>query len=265
MSANILFISETTLKTRMGLSEAIDGKQLTAQIKVAQDLYVQSALGSPLFLRLQSGIDADNLDVNESTLLDSYVVDCLCWYTMSLLPMSLSYQFFAKGVLQKTAEESQAPSRADLELIASSYKQTAEFYKQRMIDYLRENYSLYSSYYNFTAGYDTIFPELKAYTCPIWLGNSYSDYKNISLSGSGNTDGASHRIEVTPTTGVSSFTIPGLSGSSVVLVAVRSGLVKGITTAATSNTGYLQIVGATCTLPTGDIVADGELFIFTYR
>ena len=133
MSANILFISENLIKSRTGISDAIDGKQLKPHIKVAQDVYLQPALGSTLYLRLQSGVEADNLSNLEKTLLDNYVTDCLLWYTMSLLPFGLGYQFFSKGILQKTSEESNTPSRADLELIGNEYKKTAEFYKQRLL------------------------------------------------------------------------------------------------------------------------------------
>lgn len=265
MSANIIFINETTLKNRTGISDAIDGKQIKPQIKLAQDMYVQTALGSTLYLRLQAGVEADNLNASETILLNTYVTDCLVWYTMSLLPMALGYQFFAKGVLQKTSEESQTPSRGDLELIASSYKQTAEFYKQRMIDYLRENYTLYSEYFNTGSGYDTIFPELKAYTCPIWLGGEKADYANRSFSGNNVVSSGTTTLYITPGTGVTSFTITGLPSGPVILIATRSGMVKGITTIATANTMYLQINGSVCTLPTGDITGDGELFTFTYR
>ena len=264
MSANVLFIGEEVLKSRTGISEAIDSKLLKPQIKLAQDMYIQTALGSALYLRLQAGIEAANLNSNETILLNTYITDCLVWFTMSELPMALGYQVFSKGFLQKTSEESQAPSRADLELLSSNYKNKGEFYKQRLINYLRENWSLYSEYYNYSAGYDVIFPQANAYTCPIWLGDSTTEFGNRTYNGNSSGDGT-HRIEVSPTIGVSSFTIPGLTGSSVVIIAVRSGLVKGITNAATTNTGYLQINGATCTLPTGDLVQAGELFIFTYR
>lgn len=264
MSANVLLLSTATFKSRTGVSEAIDDAKLTPNIKKAQDMYIQTALGSPLFLRLQSGKEANNLNANETLLLDNFITDALLWYTMSLLPIALGYQLFSKGFLQKTAEETTAPSRADLELLASGYKSDGEFYKQRLIDYLRENYSLYQEYWNFTAGLDTIFPELKAYTCGIWLGSDKSEYGNRTFSGN-NSNGATATIQITPTAGVSSFTITGLPSSAVVIIATRSGLVKGITNAATTNTMYLQINGSTCTLPTGDVVGSGELFTFTYR
>ncbi len=263
MSANILFISESLIKSRTGISDAIDGKQIFPQIKIAQDMFVQPALGSALYLRLQSGVEADNLSSSETTLLNTYVTDCLLWYTVSLLPFALGYQFFSKGVLQKTSEESNTPSRADLELISKQYKQTAEFYKQRLINYLRENYLTYSEYFNPGSGYDIIFPETRAYTCPIYLGGAMTP-TDARYSGNNSISGMTQTIEVSPTTGVDNFIVPQFANM-VVIIATRSGLVKGITTAPTANTMYLQINGTTVTLPTGDVVQDGELFTFTLR
>jgi len=79
MSANILFISPALIKSRTGISDAIDDKQIKPQIKVAQDIYIQPALGSTLYIRLQEGVDANNLTAAESTLLNSYVTDALIW------------------------------------------------------------------------------------------------------------------------------------------------------------------------------------------
>ena len=133
MSKNIIFITETLFKERTGASNAIDGKQIFPMIKVAQDLYIQPTLGSRLYKRLQLGIESDNLTDNEKTLLDEYVTDTLIWYTMSMLPLIMGFQLFSKGFLQKTSEESQAPSRSDLELIEQKYKSMAEFYNTRMV------------------------------------------------------------------------------------------------------------------------------------
>lgn len=263
MSANILFLSETTLKSRTGMSENIDGKQLKPQIKLAQDMYVQTALGSTLYMRLQSGIEADNLTVTETTLLNNFVTDCLIWYTMSLLPFALGYQFFSKGVLQKTSEESNTPSRGDLELISNQYKQTAEFYKMRLIEYLRENYLLYSEYFNPGSGFDVIFPETKAYTSPIYLGDRYAPDIPKAFTNS-NSMGTPTTVYITPAAGLNSFIVPELTAK-VVLIAMRSGQVKGVTNAPTTNSLYLQINNITVTLPIGDVTEPNELFSFTYR
>ena len=263
MSANTLFISPELIKSRTGISVSIDDKNINPQIKVAQDMYIQPSLGSTLYKRLQDGITATDLSADEKVLLNTYVTDCLVWYTVSLLPFALGYQFFSKGVLQKTSEESNTPSRADLELISNQYKGTAEFYKKRMVDFLKQNYSLYNEYLNTGAGFDVIFPEQKAYTCPIYLGDAY-DYSKPGISNGGSVTSMSNKIkEYMPAAGLSTFTVAELTGKVVVSV-VRGGLGKGITSTATIDTQYVQVNDNVIILPTGDVTY-GELFIFEYR
>lgn len=262
MSKNILFITEQLFKERTGASNAIDGKQLFPMIKVAQDMYIMPALGSALYGRLQNGIENDNLTSSETTLLNDYVTDAVIWYTMSMLPMVMGFQLFSKGFLQKTSEESNAPSRSDLELIEQKYKSMAEFYNTRMIRYLQENYANFYEYINTGSGWDVVLPENKSYSCPIYLGD-YSGSRNPRSVNSVTGVKTPQLVYVTPNESVSSFNVNELSGKTV-LLAIRSGFSKGITSTATDDTNYLQIVGIQVTLPTGDVTMTDELFIFQY-
>lgn len=262
MSKNILLITEQTFKERTGASNAIDGKQIFPMIKVAQDMYIQTALGSGLYNRLLDGIVADNLNANETYLIDYYITDTLIWYTMSMLPMALGFQLFSKGFLQKQSEESQTPSRSDLELIEQKYTSMAEFYKTRLIKYLQTNYTQFYEYYNTQMDIDTIFPETKAYTSAIYLGESYLTrypYLN-STSGSANL----FIVYYTAIGGETSFSISELIGRTTIL-AFRGGLQKGITALPTNDTEYLQLTNGTITLPVGDVAQANELFTFSYR
>lgn len=260
MSKNILFITETLFKERTGASTAIDGKQIFPIIKVAQDIYIQGALGSTLYKRLQDGIEDDDLNNSEKELLDDYITDTLVWYTMSLLPMSMGFQLFSKGFLQKTAEESTAPSRSDLELIEARYSKTAEYYKTRLIKYLQENYTSFWEYLNNTQTIDTIFPESRGYTCPIYIGED-NQPKFINSSSSTLTLNVANYIAVG---GENSFAM-GILSNRQVLAATRSGLAKVVTESVTIDTGYLQITGGVVTLATGDVAIVGELFTFLYK
>lgn len=262
MSKNILFITEQLFKERTGASNAIDGKQLFPMVKVASDIHIQPALGSQLYLRLQAGVTANNLSANEKLLIDNFITDTLIWYTMSMLPMSMGFQLFSKGFLQKTSEESNTPSRSDLELIEQKYSSMAEFYKTRLIKYLQENYLLYPEYYLYTLTVDGIEPDRKAYTCPIWLGEGYQKNPNYVNSTSQNI--GLTNVYFTAVGGETSFNVNQLVGRTS-LAAFRSGLAKIITLGATADTGYIQINSGTVTLPTGDVAMAGELFTFLYR
>lgn len=263
MSKNILFITEQLFKERTGASNAIDAKQLFPMIKVAGDIYIQPALGSKLYTRLQEGIAADNLTQNEKDLIDFYITDALVWYTMSMLPITMGYQLFSKGFLQKTSEESNTPSRQDLELIEQKYQSMAEFYKTRLIKYLQTNYILFYEYINTGSGWDVIFPEDKAYNCPIYLGSGY-ELENPRYVNSASGYNSPSIVYYTAVGGEHTFNVNALAGRTL-LVASRGGLAKGVTTTPTADTSYLQINGQVVTLPTGDIAMAGELFTFLYR
>jgi len=261
MSKNILFITETLFKERTGASTAIDGKQIFPIIKVAQDIYIQGALGSNLYNRLQQGIDDDDLTVSEKLLLDDYVTDALVWFTMSMLPMTMGYQLFSKGFLQKTAEESQAPDQKTLELIESRYKELAEFYKTRLIQFLQANYTSYQEYLQNTAALDAIFPETKAYTCPIYLGEPE---RHPNWVNSFNGTLTLNEVRYVATGGETTFNVADIANKQTMLV-IRGGLGRAVTTTPTNDTMFIQVNSSVVTLPTGDAALAGELFVFLYK
>ena len=169
MSLNTLFISVQSIKDRTGLHANVDEKLILPEIKTAQDMYIMPALGSTFYNRLQAGINGSNLNGNEQSLLNNYVTDCLIYYVMSELPMGLSYQFYNKGLLRKSGENQENPSMQDMIDVANRYRTRAEFYKQRLIKYLRQNNTMFPEYLNYTSGIDTILPDLEGYTTSLFL------------------------------------------------------------------------------------------------
>ena len=263
MSLNILFISEQLIKDRTGISNSIDGKQLKPIIKLAQDKYILPTLGSGLYDRLQSGIENANLTDDEKTLLNDYVTDCLLWLTMGEAVQMLGFQFFSKGVLQKTSEESNAPGKGALELLERKYISNGEFYKQRLIAYLQENYALYEQYLNPGAGLDVIFPQTKAFSSPIYLGRGANARINRILSGGGGNS-ATNYYQYVATADGTSFTITALTGRTILAV-TRSGMAKIITSQATTDSNYIQVNNNVFTAPTGNDFITGETFTILYR
>ena len=172
MSLNVLFISVDSIKDRSGLHNNLDEKLIFPEIKAAQDIYILPALGSALYNRLQTGITNNDLTALETTLLNDYIVDTLVNFVLSELPQGLSYQFYNKGLLRKAGDNSEYPSMQDMIDVANRYKARGEFYKQRMIKYLRQNITSYPLYSNYGSGIDAIKPDRDAYNSTIWLGET---------------------------------------------------------------------------------------------
>jgi len=170
---NTLFISVSSIKERTGLHANVDDKLVLPEIKTAQDMYIHPLLGSALYERLQDGIDANNLTADEVALLDNFVTDTLIYYVLSELPTGLSYQFYNKGLVRKTSDNTDQPQMQDLLDISSRYRKRAEFYAERMVKFLKQNAAQgkYNLYLNPGSGLDAIHPDNSAYSTTIYLGD----------------------------------------------------------------------------------------------
>jgi hypothetical protein len=266
MSLNIYFISEQTIKDKTGISNAIDGKLLNPAIKLAQDMFLQPALGSNLYNRLQSGVQSNNLTTNEIKLIDNYIIDCLCWATMANLSHAISYQVFAKGIHQKTAEDSQLPSKNEIDAIETRYKDYAEYYKDRLIKFLQANQVLYPTYLNGAISVDSIYPSKDAYECPIYIGSGKKGFDrtaNFNNNGGSVLSASLKTARYTAVGGETSFTLSDLSSAAIYLSFRGISKVELVSTVNTDTT-KLQRVGSLITLPTGDVAMPNEVFEFLY-
>lgn len=180
---NICFINVNTIKERSALHSNVDDKLILPEILTAQDMYILPSLGSRLYNRLQDGIDQNNLTADEVDLLDNFITNALVYFTLSELPVGLSYQFYNKGLVRKTSDNTDQPNMQDLIDVASRYRTRAEFYTQRLIKHLKQVSSTsdkFQEYVNYGSGVDIIKPERDAYQASIWLGDSY-DCKPMSF------------------------------------------------------------------------------------
>jgi hypothetical protein len=180
---NICFINVNTIKERSALHTNVDDKLILPEILTAQDMYLLPALGTALYNRLQTGIENNNLTADEVDLLDNFITNPLVYFTLSELPVGLSYQFYNKGLVRKTSDNTDQPNMQDLIDVASRYRTRAEFYTQRLIKHLKQVSSTtnkFQEYVNYGTGVDIVKPERDAYQASIWLGDDY-DCKPISF------------------------------------------------------------------------------------
>ena len=180
MSRKILFITPQTIKERTGLHANVDEKLISPEIMTAQDMFIHTALGTALYNRLLDGIENNNLTDAEENLITGYISDTLVYYVLSELPVGLSMQFYNKGLIRKSGEGQTEPSMQDMIDVANRYKARAEFYKDRLILYIKETASkgqLFQEYINPGSGVDTIHPDRQAYTISVHLDDYSSRHR----------------------------------------------------------------------------------------
>lgn len=182
---DVLLVSDTMIKERTAIHGNIDPKLIYPDIKVAQDMYILPILGTALYEKLQTiisdgTISSDATKVNYKNLIDKYLCDALMYFTLSELPTTISYQFWNKGVLRKQGESTELPTMSELIDLSNKYKNRAEFYAERLRLYVVQNAaSMFPEYLNPGSTIDTVTPEQRAFTNPIYLGdNQDSPYCN---------------------------------------------------------------------------------------
>jgi len=161
------FLSEETLKERTVVSAHVDTKLLNQAIWDVQERVMQPILGTTLYNRLVAGIDAEDLTAEETTLLEDYLTNAMLFYVIAELPYMLGYKFHNKNVLKKTAENAEAASMSELADVMKYYMNKAEFYEQRAIVFLKEQYKL-GIFPEYAECYDMP-PNQSGYRCGIVL------------------------------------------------------------------------------------------------
>jgi hypothetical protein len=175
MSKNILLISVTILKERTDIHGNVDEKLIYPHIKYVQDAFIKPILGSALFDKLQTLIDdgtiTDLANANYKFLIDEYLIDTMIWYIKSELQVDISFQTWNKGVVRKVGENTDMPTMSELIDLAGRYKNKAEYYGTRMRDYIRANANVkYTEYLNPGSTIDTVTPDQRTFTMPVYLG-----------------------------------------------------------------------------------------------
>lgn len=178
MSKSILLISVDILKERTDIHGNVDPKLIYPHIKYVQDAFIKPVLGSALFDKLQTLINADNIgdagNADYKLLLDEYLIDTLIWYVKSELQVDMSFQTWNKGVVRKQGESTELPTMSELMDLSNRYKNKGEYYANRMklfiIDQNSRNQK-YPEYTNPGSTVDTVTPEHRNFSLPVYLGD----------------------------------------------------------------------------------------------
>tara|TARA_R100000655_G_scaffold48668_2_gene86128 strand:- start:3166 stop:3747 length:582 start_codon:yes stop_codon:yes gene_type:complete len=142
-----LMISATRLKKDTALGGSVDDNLIMPYILLAQDMYILPILGTDLDAKIKSDIQAGSLTGNYKTLVETYIQPALVQFSFAELAPFMRLRFVNNAIVVMGAtEQSSSATFEDLSPIISRSQDAAEFYRQRCIDYLRNNSSLFSEY-----------------------------------------------------------------------------------------------------------------------
>ena len=146
----VLFISEAKLKDSTAINLNVDNKILLPYVLQSQQLYVKTKLGTDLYEKLESLIIAGTVNAvgNEAyaTLLNDYIGTQLPNYALYHCIPFLRFKVENGNIYSKTSETGTALTTEESQHLREEVLNTAQYFTERMIDYICNNNSLFPEY-----------------------------------------------------------------------------------------------------------------------
>lgn len=170
---DVLLIDEGLIKSTTNISDNVSGEYILPAIKLAQDIDLESVIGSNLREALQKKVVDGSIaeDNMYKTLLDNYIQPYLTYCTIVHLIPNISWKIANAGVLTTSDEKMSPVSSIEVDKVKAHYKHLSDVYKDRLQRFLC------SKYINFK--------ELHSYkSCDEIRANLYSSAScNLNLGG----------------------------------------------------------------------------------
>ena len=145
---NTFLISEVKLREYTDLDNNVDTALIKNAIREAQDIRLQSIIGTLLYQKIMDLVDSGDISLSENakykTILDSYIQDYLIyaayWYSLDAIYLRSRNN----GLIQPNGgENSDAVDRSLYNLKRSSVENKMEFYAEKLTEYIIEENTQY--------------------------------------------------------------------------------------------------------------------------
>lgn len=169
---NVYFITTSYIKRYYSgyLDQNIDDDALNSFILIAQNVRIQSVLGYELYMRFINDINTYQEPQGQQYvfLMNNYIQPAVALWTIYEAAPNLGFKITNKAVSQKSSEYGQPSSRQDIEYIRQQISNNAQFYSQRIREYITNYPNDFPEYYQIT-GVNRIKAKRNNYFGGLWL------------------------------------------------------------------------------------------------
>ena len=146
--ARVFLLSIKTLKENSVVNNNVDEMYVLPAIEYSQDAGLQPLIGTKLYNRLMDMVEDGTIENNDDYkyLLDEYITPFLLNKVTAEIQIPLAFKLRNQGVVQQTGENTYVPSLKDMQYVTQNYENKANFYGNRLSDFLRANRSKYPEY-----------------------------------------------------------------------------------------------------------------------
>ena len=146
----VLLISEQKLKDSTAINLNVDVNILLPYVLQAQTLYIEPKLGTQLYEHIKGLIQAGTIgnvgNAAYKTLLDDYISFVLVNYSFYHAIPYLRFKVENGNIYSKTSENGTALTTEESQSLREEISNTAQYYTERLIEYIRNNTSLFPEY-----------------------------------------------------------------------------------------------------------------------
>jgi hypothetical protein len=136
LNDSVLLVTKEDIFKYTSLKGNVDVDKITPFIKVAQDIEIQTILGTVLYQKVLTDVRTSVLTGNYSTLVYQYVQPMLIHYAMADFLLFHGYEISNAGILRNAPENTVVPDKSELDTLVRRQRDIAETYRTRVLDYL---------------------------------------------------------------------------------------------------------------------------------
>ncbi len=142
------FISIEYLRVNSIINDNVDSKVLLPIIRMAETKYIQQVLGNNLYekLVLLATSNPSLITGYYKTLLEEYIIPVLVQYSVYESVPFMNFKFRNKAISKQGSDNSTPADLSELSYIRDNVLQTAQFYSERMLNYIINNMAQFPEY-----------------------------------------------------------------------------------------------------------------------
>jgi hypothetical protein len=152
LNDDTLLITKEDLYKYTQLKGNVDIDNISPFIKVAQDIEIQSVLGTILYRKILTDVLNGTLANQYLLLTSTYIQPMLIHYAMADFMQFHGYEVSNAGILRNNPENTVLPDKNEIDILVKRYRQIAETYRKRLVDYITLNVGLFPEYTQWQAG-----------------------------------------------------------------------------------------------------------------
>ena len=144
--ATALLVTTDDLKNNTIIDGNVDTAKFIQFMRIAQEVHIQNYLGTSLYRAIQAKIIAGTLTGDYLDLVNNYLKDMVMYFAMVDYVPFAAFQISNGGVFKHRSENSDTATKEEIDSLTEKYRQFAQFFTRRFLDYICDNSNLFPEY-----------------------------------------------------------------------------------------------------------------------